>query len=103
MIRYICFYYPELSSALVSHICEVLFKATSGLIWAGSLEKFNSKATALMEEWETLERSEKTGPPAIPQYFRTHKLDEMRTKVAAFILKDLGLETCHLSRTHPNQ
>lgn len=56
-----------------------------------------------MEEWETLERSEKTAPPAIPQYFRAHNIDEMRTKMAAFILKDLGLETCHKSRTRPNQ
>lgn len=81
----------RLSSALASHICEDLFKAISGLIWAGSLEQFNRKATALMEEWETLERSEKTGPPAFTQYFRTHELDEMRTETDAFILKDLGL------------
>jgi len=44
-----------LSSALVSRICEDLFKAKSGLIGAGSLEEFNRKATALMEEWETLQ------------------------------------------------
>ena len=44
-----------------------------------------------MEEWETLERSEKSGAPAFAHYFRTHKLDDMRTKMAAFILKDLGL------------
>ena len=58
-----------LSSALVSRICEDLFKAKSGLIWSGSLEEFNRNATALMEQWETLERSEKTGPPAFTQYF----------------------------------
>jgi len=44
-----------------------------------------------MEEWEILERSEKSGLPAFTQYFRTHKLDDMRAKMAAFILKDLGL------------
>lgn len=44
-----------------------------------------------MEEWDTLERSEKSGPPAFIQYFREHKLDDMRPKMAAFVLKDLGL------------
>ena len=44
-----------------------------------------------MEEWDTLERSEKSGPPAFKQYFREHKLDDMRSKMAAFVLKDLGL------------
>lgn len=36
-------------------------------------------------------RSEKTGTPAFTQYFRTQKLDDMRKKMAAFVLKDLGL------------
>ena len=44
-----------------------------------------------MEEWDTLERSEKSGPPAFTHYFREHKLDDMRSKMAAFVLKDLGL------------
>ena len=75
----------------MSHICQDLFKAKSGLIWSSSLEEFNKNATALMEGWDTLERSEKSGPPAFTQYFRTHKLNDMRTKTAAFVLKDLGL------------
>ena len=54
-----------------------------------------------MEEWETLERSEKTGPPATPQYFRTHKLDEMRTKMAAYLLKVLGLESKPYEQSTP--
>ena len=80
-----------LSSALVSRICQDLFKAKSGLIWSSSLEEFKKNATALMEGWDTLERSEKSGPPDFTQYFRTHKLNDMRTKTAAFVLKDLGL------------
>lgn len=58
-----------LSSALVSRICEDLFKAKTGLIWSSSLEEFNRNATALMEEWDTLERSEKSGPPALHNIF----------------------------------
>ena len=49
-----------LSSALVSHICQ---------------DEFDKNATAVMEEWKTLERSEKAGPPAFAEYFWTHKLD----------------------------
>ena len=80
-----------LSSTLVSRICHDLYKARSGLIWSSSQQEFDKKAAALMEEWETLERSEKAGPPAFVQYFRIHKLDDMRTKVAAYVMKDLGL------------
>ena len=44
-----------------------------------------------MNQWENLERSEKTGPPDFTQYFCTHKLDDMHTNTVAFVLKDLGL------------
>ena len=44
-----------------------------------------------MDEWDTLERFEKSGPPAFTQHFRTHKLDDMRTKIAAFVMKGIGL------------
>ena len=44
-----------------------------------------------MNQWENLERSEKTGPPDFTQYFCTHKLDDMHTNMVAFVLKDLGL------------
>ena len=72
-------------------------------IWSSSLEEFNRNATASMEEWDTLERYKKSGPPAFTQYFRTHKLDDMRTKMAAFdwpwIGKTLDWETSHVSKT----
>lgn len=58
-----------LSSALVSRICQDLFKPRSGLIWSSSLEEFNNNATVLTEEWDTLERSEKSGPPAFTSIF----------------------------------
>ena len=44
-----------------------------------------------MNQWENLERSEKTGPPDFTQYHCTHKLDDMHTNMVAFVLKDLGL------------
>ena len=80
-----------LSSALVSRICQDLFKARTGLVWSNCQDEFDKNATAVMEEWETLERSEKVGPPAFAEYFRTHKLDDMRSKMAAYVMKDLGL------------
>ena len=75
----------------MSRICQDLFQPRSGLIWSSSLEEVNNNATVLMEEWDTLELSEKSGPPAFTQYFREHKLDDMRSKMAAFVMKDLDL------------
>ena len=43
-----------------------------------------------MDEWDTLERSEKSDPSAFTQYLRTHKLDDIPTKMAA-VMKDIGL------------
>lgn len=80
-----------LSSSLVSRICQDLFQPRRGLIWSSSLEEFDRKSTLLMSDWDTLERSEKSGPSAFTQYFRDHKLDDMRSKMAAFVVKDLGL------------
>lgn len=45
-----------------------------------------------MDEWDILERSENSGPAAFTQYFRTHKLDDIRTRMAAFVMKGIGLE-----------
>lgn len=87
-----------LSSSLVSRIWQDLFEPKSGLLWSSSLEEFNKNATLLMDEWDTLERSEKSGPPAFTQYFCTHKLDDIRTKMAAFVWKALAWETNHMSK-----
>ena len=45
-----------------------------------------------MDEWDILERSENSGPAAFTQYFRSHKLDDIRTRMAAFVMKGIGLE-----------
>ena len=44
-----------------------------------------------MEEWDTLERSEKGGPPMFSEYFRAHKLEDMQTRIARYVMKGLGL------------
>lgn len=80
-----------LSSSLVSRIWQELFKPKSVLLWSSSLEELNKNATLLMDEWDTLERSEKSGPPAFTQYCRTYKLDDIRSKMAAFVMKGIGL------------
>lgn len=44
-----------------------------------------------MKEWETLERSEKGGPPMFAEYFRAHKLEDMQTRMSKYVMKNLGL------------
>ena len=75
----------------MSRICQDLFEPKSGLIWSSSLEEFKKTATLFKDEWHTLEISEKSGPPAFTQYFGTHKLDDMRAKMAAFVMKHIRL------------
>ncbi|KAJ7380601.1 hypothetical protein OS493_009068 [Desmophyllum pertusum] len=80
-----------LSSALVQRICQDLYRQGSGLIWSSSRKQFDARAAVLMEEWETLERSEKGGPPMFAEYFRAHKLENMQTRMLKYMMKDLGL------------
>ncbi|CAH3142208.1 unnamed protein product [Pocillopora meandrina] len=44
-----------------------------------------------MEEWDTLERSEKDGSPMFAEYFRAQKLEDMQTRMARYMMKGLGL------------
>ena len=80
-----------LSSALVERICQDLYRQGSGLIWSSSREQFDARAAVLMKEWETLERSEKGGPPMFAEYFRAHKLEDMQTRMSKYVMKNLGL------------
>ena len=79
-----------LSTALVSRICKDLYREKSGLVWSSSRDEFDARARVLMSEWETLERSEKAGP-MFAEYFRAHKLNDMRNRMAAYVMKELGL------------
>lgn len=69
-----------LSSALTEHICQYLYRQGGGLIWSSSSsrQKFDERAAVLMEEWESLERSEKSGSPMFAEYFRKQKLEAMK-------------------------
>ena len=80
-----------LLSTLVERICRDLYRQESGLIWSSSREAFNARAEVLIEEWDTLKRSEKGGPPMFSQYFRAHKLEDMQTRIARYVMKGLGL------------
>ena len=80
-----------LSSALVERICQDLYRQGGGLIWSSSREAFDVRAKVLMEEWDTLERSEKGGRPMFAEYFRAHKLEDMQTRMARYVMKGLGL------------
>ena len=56
-----------------------------------------------MDEWDILERSENSGPAGFTQYFRTHKLDDIRTRMAAFVMKGIGLENKPYEQKSPSQ
>ncbi|PFX19781.1 hypothetical protein AWC38_SpisGene15815 [Stylophora pistillata] len=59
-----------LPSALVERICQDLYRQGSGLIWSSSRQAFDARAKVLLQEWDTLERSERGGPPMFVEYFR---------------------------------
>ena len=44
-----------------------------------------------MEEWDTLESEERRGPSQFVSYFRKFKLQDMRERMAKYIMQDLGL------------
>ena len=82
-----------ISQSLNSKICHDIYAKNSGLLWADSKEEFDKRVTVLLQEWEALEASERTGPPKFADYFRKFKLDDMRERMAKFVMKDLGLES----------
>ena len=80
-----------LSSTLVERIFQDLLRQGRGLIWSSSTEALDARAEVLMEEWDTLERSEKGGPPMLSECFRAHKLENMQIRMARYVMKGLGL------------
>ena len=81
----------EISQSLNTKIfCDIYAKG-SGLLWSDSKEQFNERVEILLEEWDTLESEERRGPSQFVSYFRKFKLQDMRERMAKYIMQDLGL------------
>lgn len=79
------------SKSLTTKICQDIYAKGSGLLWADSKEEFTERADALIDEWDTLESSERRGPPQFASYFHKFKLVDSRERMAKFVMRDLGL------------
>ena len=80
-----------LPSALVERTCQYLNRQGNGLILSSSGEAFGTRAKVLMEECDSLQRSEKGSPPMVDEHFRAHKPVDMQTRMARYVMKGLGL------------
>lgn len=57
-----------LSEGLTRRFCSDLFGRV-GLVWSQSESEFEEKISHLVEEWDSLERSERQGEPKFSTYF----------------------------------
>lgn len=80
-----------ISQSLTTRICRDIYEKGSGLLWSDSKEQIDERVEILLEEWETLERLERIGPPKFADYIRKFKLEEIRERVAKYIMQVLGL------------
>lgn len=55
------------------------------MLWADSKE-FTERADALIDEWDTLESSERRRPPQFASYFCKFKLVDSRERMVKFVM-----------------
>ena len=97
-------YYPGLSSALVSHICEDIFKATSGLIWAGSLEHaLTVRQQHLCKSGRPWKGLRKLAHQPFHNIFAPISLMKCARRWPHLFWKTLDWKTSHMSKTRPTQ
>ena len=80
----------EISQSLNTKICRDLYAKGGGLLWSDSEKQFDERVEILLEEWETFESLERRGPLQFAAYFRKFKLEDMRERMAKYIMQDLG-------------
>lgn len=80
-----------LSQSLTARILEDLYARKSGLVWSSSKEEFDTRVQGLLQEWETLESSERKGPAKFGDYFCQFKLEDMRERMSKYVMEGLGL------------
>ena len=71
--------------------------------WCGLSLKQNlkKKISHLVEEWDSLERSERQGEPKFSTYFLENKKQDMKSKMCKFVVKDLGVGDGPYNRNIP--
>ena len=89
-----------LSDGLAKRICCDLF-SRSGLVWSKSEAEFEEKVSRLIEEWDSLERSERQGQPKFSAYFLAHKKQDMKSKICKFVVDALGVGDGPYSQNTP--
>ena len=50
----------EISQPLTTKICHDIYVKPSGLLWSDSKEQFDEQAEIILEEWETVERKQRS-------------------------------------------
>ena len=79
-----------LSQALSGRIIEDIYAKGTGLLWSNFKEEFDRRVQVLMQDWHTLESSERKEPEFV-EYFRKFKLEDMRERMAMYVVRELGL------------
>ena len=79
-----------LSQALSGRIIEDNYAKGTSLLWSNSKEEFDRRVQVLMQDWHTLESSERKEPEFV-EYFRKFKLEDMRERMAMYVVRELGL------------
>ena len=80
----------SLSQALSGRIIEDIYAKGTGLLWSNSKKKFDARVAHFMQDWHRIEASERKEPEFI-EYFRKCKLEDMRERMAKYVVHDLGL------------
>ena len=89
-----------LSERLTRRSCSDLF-GRGGLVWSQSETEFEEKISHLVEEWDSLERSERQGEPKFSTHFLENKKQDMKSKMCKFVVKDLGVGDGPYNRNIP--
>ena len=79
-----------LSQALSDRIIENIYAKGTGLLWSNSKKEFDARVAHLMQDWHRLEASERKEPEFV-EYFRKCKLEDMRERMAKYVVHELGL------------
>ena len=58
-------------------------------MWSQSETEFEEKISHLVEDWDSLERSERQGEPKFSSYFLENKKQDIKSKMCKFVVKDL--------------
>ena len=79
-----------LSQALSGRIIEDIYAKGTGLLWSDSKKEFDPRVAHLIQDWHPLEALERKEPEFV-EYFRKCKLEDMRERMAKYVVHELML------------